>query len=606
MASSSSNASLALRQHKLLADQAYRVLSVALDKEQTGGDASSILELYRRGMRDLRSALRMQFPTEEERLRAEALNSKLKTNLDHIEERVKELSAKTSTNGRTLSRQSSFSGRPKPSESSKPTSSSKTWKNSNVDTATANKILNEIVVNGPSVTWSDIVGLDAAKQALREIVILPTLRPELFTGLRSPARGVLLFGPPGTGKTMLAKAVAHESKATFFSISASTLTSKFVGEGEKMVRALFLMARELQPSIIFIDEIDSILTERSESEHEASRRLKTEFLLQFDGLTSGSEDRLLVMGATNRPQELGHHHKLSERDIQRLIQATDGYSGSDITALAREASLGPIRSLGDALVSAAAEDLRPILLKDFESAIGTIRPSVSRSSLKAFEDWNKEYGTAGTSAKNVSISKPILYGSIATPLGKKDTPSDPSHTHKWTVYVRGVDGEDLNYYIKKVSFKLHESFPNHNRVIEKHPFEVTETGWGEFEILIRITLQDPGEKHIQLYHQLQLYPKENDANGMQIKRQVIAEKYDEIVFNEPNEDMLPMLNAYTNNPARTNAPNFSLEVEEEEAKRYLDANEVILTETEKLKERLRKAEEEGRKLQTEIKGLEEP
>ncbi|KAI9340445.1 P-loop containing nucleoside triphosphate hydrolase protein [Zopfochytrium polystomum] len=291
----------------------------------------------------------------------------------------------------------------------------------------ANRILNEVVVNGPSISWDDIVGLDAAKQALREIVVLPSLRPELFTGLRAPARGVLLFGPPGTGKTMLAKAVAHESKATFFSISASSLTSKYVGEGEKMVRTLFALARRLQPSVIFIDEIDSILTERSESEHEASRRLKTEFLLQFDGVTSSSEDRLLVMGATNRPQELdeaalrrlvkrifiplpepntraalikqllrGHKHSLSASDISRVTKACEGYSGSDIAALAREASLGPIRSLGDRLLTTPADQIRPISADDFLRAATTIRPSVSPASLQVYEQWNSEYGTAGS------------------------------------------------------------------------------------------------------------------------------------------------------------------------------------------------------------------
>lgn len=172
------------------------------------------------------------------------------------------------------------------------------------------KILQELVVNNPNVPFSSVSGLETAKSALNEAVILPSKRPDLFTGLRKPPNGILLFGPPGTGKTLLAKAVATESDATFFSVSASSLTSKWMGESEKLIKALFELGRKMSPSVIFIDEIDSLLTSRKDGENEASRRLKTEFMVQMDGLNNNNdnnneiENHLLVMGATNIPWEL--------------------------------------------------------------------------------------------------------------------------------------------------------------------------------------------------------------------------------------------------------------------------------------------------------------
>ncbi|XP_062934600.1 spastin isoform X4 [Cynocephalus volans] len=294
----------------------------------------------------------------------------------------------------------------------------------NVDSNLANLIMNEIVDNGTAVKFDDIAGQELAKQALQEIVILPSLRPELFTGLRTPARGLLLFGPPGNGKTMLAKAVAAESNATFFNISAASLTSKYVGEGEKLVRALFAVARELQPSIIFIDEVDSLLCERREGEHDASRRLKTEFLIEFDGVQSAGDDRVLVMGATNRPQELDEAvlrrfikrvyvslpneetrllllknllckqgSPLTQKELAQLARMTDGYSGSDLTALAKDAALGPIRELKPEQVkNMSASEMRNIRLSDFTESLKKIKRSVSPHTLEAYIRWNKDFG----------------------------------------------------------------------------------------------------------------------------------------------------------------------------------------------------------------------
>ncbi|KAI1333467.1 AAA-domain-containing protein [Xylariaceae sp. FL0016] len=312
---------------------------------------------------------------------------------------------------------------------------------SGVDEAAAKAIFNEIVVKGDEVHWSDVAGLEVAKNALREAVVYPFLRPDLFMGLREPARGMLLFGPPGTGKTMLARAVATESKSTFFSISASSLTSKYLGESEKLVRALFGLAKVMAPSIIFIDEIDSLLSQRSGSgEHEATRRIKTEFLIQWSDLQRaaagrdspsgtkerGDPNRVLVLAATNLPWAIDEaarrrfvrrqyiplpepetrstqlktllgqqKHDLTDADIAELIGLTEGFSGSDITALAKDAAMGPIRSLGEALLHMTMEDIRPIKLDDFRASLGAIRPSVSREGLREYEDWASKFGERG-------------------------------------------------------------------------------------------------------------------------------------------------------------------------------------------------------------------
>ncbi|GMH15035.1 hypothetical protein Nepgr_016876 [Nepenthes gracilis] len=289
-------------------------------------------------------------------------------------------------------------------------------------------VSNEIMDRDPNVRWDDIAGLEHAKKCVTEMVVWPLLRPDIFKGCRAPGRGLLLFGPPGTGKTMIGKAIAGEAKATFFYISASSLTSKWIGEGEKLVRALFGVASCRQPAVIFVDEIDSLLSQRkSEGEHEASRRLKTQFLIEMEGFDSGSE-QILLIGATNRPQELDDAarrrltkrlyiplpssearawiicnllekdglFKLSKDDIDIICKLTEGYSGSDMKNLVKDASMGPLRDAlrqGIEISKLNKEDMRPVTLQDFRDALREVRPSVSMNELGIYEEWNKQFGS---------------------------------------------------------------------------------------------------------------------------------------------------------------------------------------------------------------------
>ncbi|CAG0888988.1 unnamed protein product [Cyprideis torosa] len=175
------------------------------------------------------------------------------------------------------------------------------------------KLEGAIVIEKPNVKWNDVAGLEGAKEALKEAVILPIKFPHLFTGKRTPWKGILLFGPPGTGKSYLAKAVATEANnSTFLSVSSSDLVSKWLGESEKLVRNLFDLARNRKPSIIFIDEIDSLCSSRSDNESESARRIKTEFLVQMQGVGRDTEG-ILVLGATNIPWVLDAAIRRSNR-----------------------------------------------------------------------------------------------------------------------------------------------------------------------------------------------------------------------------------------------------------------------------------------------------
>ncbi|EDV29048.1 expressed hypothetical protein [Trichoplax adhaerens] len=240
----------------------------------------------------------------------------------------------------------------------------------------ANQLSGAIVMEKPNVKWSDVAGLEGAKEALKEAVILPIKFPHLFTGKRTPWKGILLYGPPGTGKSYLAKAVATEANnSAFISVSSSDLVSKWLGESERLVKQLFQMARDNKPAIIFIDEIDSLCSSRSENESESARRIKTEFLVQMQGV-GNDNDGILVLGATNIPWVLDPAirrrfekriyiplpefparikmfelhigntvNTLTQEDFKELGRHSDGYSGADIGIVVRDALMQPVRKV---------------------------------------------------------------------------------------------------------------------------------------------------------------------------------------------------------------------------------------------------------------------
>ncbi|XP_010555747.1 PREDICTED: ATPase family AAA domain-containing protein 1-B-like [Tarenaya hassleriana] len=227
------------------------------------------------------------------------------------------------------------------------------------------------------VEFDLIGGLESIKQSLYELVILPLRRPDLFSHgkLLGPQKGVLLYGPPGTGKTMLAKAIAKESGAIFINVRVSNLMSKWFGDAQKLVAAVFSLAYKLQPAIIFIDEVDSFLGQRRSTDHEAMANMKTEFMALWDGFSTDQNARVMVLAATNRPSELDEAilRRLPQafeigmpdrRERAEILKVTlkgervesgidydyvaglcEGYTGSDIFELCKKAAYFPIRDL---------------------------------------------------------------------------------------------------------------------------------------------------------------------------------------------------------------------------------------------------------------------
>ncbi|PHT79744.1 hypothetical protein T459_17796 [Capsicum annuum] len=294
------------------------------------------------------------------------------------------------------------------------------------------------------VTFDDIGALESVKDTLKELIMLPLQRPELFSKsqLTKPCKGILLFCPPGTGKTMLAKAISTEAGANFINISMSSISSKWSGEGEKCIKAVFSLASKIAPSIIFVDEVSFL-----RQEHQAMCRLKNEFMLNWDGLRTKDTERVLVLAETNRPFDLDEavirrmrcrlmvnlpdapnrakilkvilakEDLVQDVDLESVASMTDGYSGSDLKNLCATAAYQPIRDILEkekkeqAAASAdgrpppalsSSADLRPLNVDDFRySSHQQVCACVSSESTNMTEllQWNDLYGEGGSRKK---------------------------------------------------------------------------------------------------------------------------------------------------------------------------------------------------------------
>lgn len=320
-----------------------------------------------------------------------------------------------------------------------------------------------IVRTKPNIKWSDVAGLENAKELLKEAVILPMKFPGLFKGKREPWKGILLYGVPGTGKSFIAQAVASECDATFFSISSSDLVSKYQGESERLVKALFELARKEATesggqAVIFIDEVDALCGARGgEGESESSRRIKTEFLVQMNGVSASIADsasgagRILVLGATNYPEALDSAirrrfekrieitlpekdaragilklsisttpNALTPEDFDRMADETNGFSGADLNILVRDCLMEPVRELQRAshfrrnrdgkyerctpdaqgaqemnLMQIPGEQLAVplVTLEHLEHARANVKPSVSQDDIRRIDEFTKKFGS---------------------------------------------------------------------------------------------------------------------------------------------------------------------------------------------------------------------
>jgi len=307
------------------------------------------------------------------------------------------------------------------------------------------------VIPKTGVTFADVAGMEDAKRLLHDALILPAIAPKFFVGINKPWSGILLYGPPGTGKTQLAKAAATEANVTFINVTPSLVDNSLVGESEKMVKAIFTVARAHAPSCIFIDEIDALLGRREGGEQkEYSTKVKTEFLTQMQGIQTDnqatrqpektedgeeptpSSQIVMVLGATNLPWKLDEAvvRRLEKRifvplpdyearlqllrillketnlepniDFEEIARKMEGYSGSDITTVLKGAVMASVRRMIDGKTNEEVAlmvqdpnyaDLAVCTMDDICTALKKTQPSVHPEDITRHVEWEKKCGS---------------------------------------------------------------------------------------------------------------------------------------------------------------------------------------------------------------------
>ncbi len=294
------------------------------------------------------------------------------------------------------------------------------------DKHVADAVIDNLIVSvKPDITWEQIGGLPDVKRTIKEAIILPFIKekPPFIKSTRT----ILLYGPPGTGKTLLAKAASNTLSATFFEARISSLLSKYFGESSKLIYALFHKARKEEPSVVFMDELDSVATARGGGMNEATRRVLGEFLTQIEGFNTKKDEKVLIIGATNKPWDLDEaiisrfQRKIyvplpdemarkaifkihlesakSSVDLGELARRSEGFSGRDISSVCQEAINHMVREMNTSLTDLTSKQVsnyrlrsRPLSESDFQAAFSKIKPATKMPELKKYGDWQKDFG----------------------------------------------------------------------------------------------------------------------------------------------------------------------------------------------------------------------